>query len=162
MPTPTGTVVIGETIASVDPAGIVTAAGTSTPGMSEMIRTVAPPGGAGPFNVTRACVDAPPSTVPGSGIIHSRSSPAGVVADAAAFRRVAALRLSARVPIEPCSLRARCADYERLPVMRLATKTQGCAHRPTDRLALPGRTIRRHLARNGFGTVMGALFGKRS
>src|SRR5262249_26975542 len=50
--------------------------------MSEMIRTVAPPVGAGPFNVTRACVDAPPSTVPGSGWIHSRSRPGGVAGDA--------------------------------------------------------------------------------
>jgi len=39
--------------------------------MSDMIRTVAPPGGAGPLNVTRACVGAPPSTVPGSGMIQS-------------------------------------------------------------------------------------------
>src|SRR3954464_3413887 len=82
MPTPTGTVVIGETVASVDPAGMVTVAGTSTPGMSEMMRTVAPPAGAGPLKVTRGCVDAPPSTVPGSGIIQSSSRPGGVAGDA--------------------------------------------------------------------------------
>src|SRR5260221_14315244 len=82
MPTPTGIVVIGETVASVDPAGMVTVVGTSTPAMSEMILTVAPPVGAGPFNVTRACVDPPPSTVPGSGRIHSRSRPRRVAGDA--------------------------------------------------------------------------------
>src|SRR3954469_5673942 len=104
MPTPIGTVVIGETVPSVDPAGMVTVAGTSTPGMSEMIRTVAPPAGAGPFNVTRAGVDAPPATVPGSGRIHSRSRPGGVAGDATTRK----LPLADHGPATaPCSARTR-------------------------------------------------------
>src|SRR6185295_9516510 len=104
MPTLTGIVVIGETMASVDPAGMVTLAGTSTPAMSDMIRTVAPPAGAGPLNVTRACVDAPPSTVPGSGRIQSRSSPGGVGGDATTRK----LPLADHGPATaPCSARTR-------------------------------------------------------
>src|SRR6059058_1105524 len=53
---PTGDVVIGETIASVAPAGMKTLAGVSTPAMSLATLTVTPPAGAGWVNVTRAWV----------------------------------------------------------------------------------------------------------
>ena len=73
---------IGPTLASVAPAGMNAVGGTSTCGMSLMTVTMVPPAGAGPFNVMRACVDAPPYVVPGSVMIHAGFRPGGVGGDA--------------------------------------------------------------------------------
>src|SRR4051812_46138111 len=73
----TGTVVIGETIASVLPAGIMTLVGVSACGKSLAILTSAPPAGAGMFSVTRAWVGLPPETLPGSAMIQKSPRPGG-------------------------------------------------------------------------------------
>ena len=74
----TGTVVIGETIASVLPAGIMTLVGVWAWGKSLAMVTSAPPAGAGMFSVTRAWVGLPPETLPGSAMIQKISRPGGV------------------------------------------------------------------------------------
>src|SRR4051794_34832968 len=74
---PTGKVVIGETIASVAPAGMKTLAGVSASAMSLATLTVTPPAGAGWVNVTRAWVALPPETADGVATIESTPSPGG-------------------------------------------------------------------------------------
>src|SRR3954470_11721753 len=74
---PTGVVVIGETIASVAPAGMKTLAGVSTPAMSLASFTVVPPAGAGCVNVTRAWVVLPPETADGMALNDSTPRPCG-------------------------------------------------------------------------------------
>src|SRR5258705_1733284 len=74
----TGIDVIGDTIASVDPAGIVTNSGTSTCGRSLAIRTSAPPLGAGAFKMTRPCVECAPDTLLGTRFSQNRPRPGGV------------------------------------------------------------------------------------
>src|SRR5713101_5183193 len=78
----TGTVVIGETIPSVLPSGIKMLAGVWACGKSLAILTSAPPGPAGMFKVTRAWVELPPETLPGSAMIQKIPSPGGVGGDA--------------------------------------------------------------------------------
>src|SRR5262245_19720800 len=78
----TGTVVIGETSPSVLPSGIRTLAGVWAWGRSGAVLTSAPPGPAGLFSVTRACVGLPPETLPGSVMIEKSSTPGGVGGDA--------------------------------------------------------------------------------
>src|SRR5262249_52221690 len=72
----TGTVVIGETVASVLPSGTTTLAGVWANGISVAILTSAPPGGAGMFSVTRAWVGLPP--LGSAPVIVKTSSPGGV------------------------------------------------------------------------------------
>src|SRR6185295_13626825 len=74
----TGRVVIGETIASVAPAGMKTLAGVSTSAMSLATWTVTPPAGAGWVRVTRAWVELPPETADGVATIDSTPRPAGI------------------------------------------------------------------------------------
>src|SRR5205085_7029242 len=74
---PTGEVVIGETTASVAPAGMKTLAGVSTPAMSLATFTVMPPAGAGWVNVTRAWVELPPETDDGVALNDSTPRPCG-------------------------------------------------------------------------------------
>src|SRR5262249_44181758 len=74
----TGVVAIGETVASVLPSGTTTLVGVSACGRSVAIAICAPPGGAGMFNVTRACVALPPDTLPGSAMMWEIASPGGV------------------------------------------------------------------------------------
>src|SRR3954462_13710776 len=74
---PTGDVVIGETIASVAPAGMKTLAGVSTPAMSLATFTVTPPAGAGWVKVTRAWVELPPETADGVALNDSTPRPCG-------------------------------------------------------------------------------------
>src|SRR5712691_8221729 len=78
----TGTVIIGETIASVLPSGIMTLVGVWAWGTSLAMVTSAPPAGAGMFSVTRAWVGLPPETLPGSAMIQKIPSPGGVGGDA--------------------------------------------------------------------------------
>src|SRR5215510_2991234 len=78
----TGTVVIGEIVASVFPSGMTTLVGVWAWGKSLAILTSAPPGGAGMFSVTRACVGLPPLTLLGSAVSEKSSSPGGVGGDA--------------------------------------------------------------------------------
>src|SRR3954447_21089527 len=75
---PTGDVVIGETIASVAPAGMKTLAGVSTPAMSLATFTVMPPAGAGWVNVTRAWVELPPETADGVALNDSTPRLCGI------------------------------------------------------------------------------------
>ena len=72
---PTGEVVIGETRASVAPAGITTLAGVSTPAMSLATLTVTPPAGAGCVSETRAWVELPPETEDGVATIDRTPRP---------------------------------------------------------------------------------------
>ena len=69
---------IGETVASVLPAGTTTLVGTWAWGISVARLTSAPPGGAGMFSVTRAWVELPPSTLPGWLMMWKTASPGGV------------------------------------------------------------------------------------
>ena len=78
----TGIVVIGETIASVLPSGITTLNGVWAWGKSVARLISAPPAGAGMFRVTRACVELPPLTLPGSVMMEKSSRPGGVGGDA--------------------------------------------------------------------------------
>src|SRR5262249_17018125 len=78
----TGTVVIGETIASVLPSGMMTLVGVSTCGKSLARLTSAPPAGAGLFSVTRACVGLPAETLRASAMIQNTPGPGGVGGDA--------------------------------------------------------------------------------
>src|SRR5262245_42790397 len=78
----TGMVVIGETSASVLPSGMTTVRGISTCARSLATEITAPPAGAGPFNLTRACVECPPETPLGCGSMSIRLSPGGVGGDA--------------------------------------------------------------------------------
>src|SRR5213593_2203827 len=71
-------VVIGETVASVLPWGTTTVGCTWACGMSVARLTTAPPNGAGMFSVTRACVELPPETLPGSLRMWKTPSPGGV------------------------------------------------------------------------------------
>src|SRR5262249_37209369 len=82
----TGIVVIGETVASVLPAGTTTLVGTWAWGISVARLTSAPPGGAGMFSVTRAWVELPPSTLPGSVMMWKIASPGGVDANGATVK----------------------------------------------------------------------------
>src|SRR5262245_5431422 len=82
----TGAVVIGEIIASVLPSGTRTEAGVWTFGKSGAILTSAPPGGAGIFNTTRAWVELPPETLPGSTTSEKTSRPEGVGGDATTLK----------------------------------------------------------------------------
>src|SRR4051812_49472747 len=68
---PTRDVVIGETIASVAPAGAKTLAGVSTPAMSLATFTVMPPAGAGWGNGTPARGGVPPRGAGGGGLNDS-------------------------------------------------------------------------------------------
>src|SRR4029077_11548171 len=77
----TGMVVIGDTVASVLPAGTTTVAGTWAYGMSLAMLTTAPPTGAGMLSVTRACVELPPDTLPGWVMMWKMASPGGVAGD---------------------------------------------------------------------------------
>ena len=83
----TGTLVIGDTTASVWPAGMNTLSGTSVCGRSLAMRTTAPPAGAGAFSVTRPWVEWPPDTLPGCVTNQNRSRPGGV-GGAATTRKV--------------------------------------------------------------------------
>src|SRR5262245_15495414 len=83
---PTGTVVIGEIIASVLPAGMRTLLGVWTWGKSGAMLTRAPPGPAGMLRTTRACVELPPETLPGSTMIEKSSRPGGVGGDATTLK----------------------------------------------------------------------------
>ena len=60
----TGTVVMVK-VARVEPAGMITVAGIVAAVLAVDKETVAPPGGASPFNVTVAVEDAPPNTEAG-------------------------------------------------------------------------------------------------
>ena len=50
--------------------------------MSVAILISAPPGGAGMFSVTRACVELPPEMLPGSAMMWEMARPGGVGGDA--------------------------------------------------------------------------------
>src|SRR5262245_57338747 len=83
----TGRVVIGLTRASVLPAGMSTLDGISTPGKSLASFTSAPPAGAGMFSASRAAVEFPPCTLPGSVRIQNSSRPGGVGGEAVTTNR---------------------------------------------------------------------------
>src|SRR5262245_47636071 len=100
----TGSVVIGDTIASVAPAGMSTLAGVCACGRSLAIEISAPPAGAGWFSVTRACVLLPPYVVPGSTISVNSASPGGVGGDAATLNVAPA---DQGPNASPCSARTR-------------------------------------------------------
>src|SRR5215831_20122486 len=100
----TGTVVIGETIASVWPSGMMTLVGISTCGKSPAILTSAPPGGAGMFSVTRAWVGLPPETLPGSAMIQKIPRPGGVGGDATTLKLATA---DHGPKTSPCTARTR-------------------------------------------------------
>src|SRR5215470_2425206 len=100
----TGTVVIGETIASVWPAGIMTLVGVSTCGKSPAMLTSAPPGGAGMLSVTRACVGLPPETLPGSAMSQNSPRPGGGGGDATTVKRATA---DHGPKTSPCTARTR-------------------------------------------------------
>src|SRR5262249_41717129 len=74
----TGMVAIGDTVASVLPAGTTTGAGTWAYGMALGLLMRAPPAGAGMLSVTRACVELPPETLPGSLMMWKIANPGGV------------------------------------------------------------------------------------
>src|SRR5262249_29191424 len=82
----TGIVVMGETVASVLPAGATTLVGVWALGRSVAMLTSAPPAGAGMFSVTRACVELPPETLPGSVRMLKIASPGGVGGEAATVK----------------------------------------------------------------------------
>ena len=73
----TGTDVIGETVASVAPAGIVTLNGVCACEKSLATLTTTPPAGAGVFSVTRACVELPPETLLGAATMERIDTPDG-------------------------------------------------------------------------------------
>src|SRR5262245_8044126 len=100
----TGTVVIGDTVTSVLPAGTTTVAGTSANGMSLARLMSAPPAGAGMVSVTRACVELPPETLLGSLMMWNISKPGGV---AASGRTVKLCPADHGPKTSPCTARMR-------------------------------------------------------
>src|SRR3954452_24153037 len=89
-PPPTGDVVIGETNASVAPAGMKTLAGVSTPPMSLAPFRVTPPAGAGWVNVTRAWVALAPETDDGVALNDNTPRPCGIDGPAMTVKEPAA------------------------------------------------------------------------
>jgi len=72
---PTADVVIVKYGDRVAPAGTITEAGATALGFRLARVTVTPPGGAGPFNVTRfAVVDTPPTTAVGDNVTESNAT----------------------------------------------------------------------------------------
>ena len=82
----TGIVVIGLTVASVLPSGTTTLVCTWACGKSVASLISAPPGGAGMFSVTRAWVELPPETLPGSVMMWKIASPGGVAGNGATVK----------------------------------------------------------------------------